>query len=394
MHLRQSASELRVNSGTLYLRGVGRCARIAFAMKLHRYLTALCLAAPMCLAESADVDADYEEDYGDDYEEVADRTYTKEEVAAAVKKFAELLTRMNTVLQGVKDLATADAAAPIYVELEKKLHDDEIYTPLRNADPSDVMKLVRESRNVQKALYDVYFYGSAALAKAVGGDASDAVAPLPLTPEVQATLLASDEEEDSERIVFHIGDDEDDRKLSATGGPGFTRETAWVSSANSPNEAEFHAYTIVINKYDAETNLVKMVQKVEDSKVYKVLTVDFGKQGSKYRGDVWVDVSAGCKIYTPEQQQEALAKVTQYMREASQVVLSVQDKASADAAADRLLEMKVTLQNEELMEILSSMESEVVSRAMKEAVSEEEMDAASKRIRENNFYGSEKLKAL
>ena len=386
MRMRQSAS--------LYLRGVGRCARIAFAMKQHRYLTALCLAAPMCLAETADVDADYEEDYGDDYEEVADRTYTKEEVDAAVKKFAELLTRMNTVLQGVKDLATADAAAPIYVELEKKLHDDEIYPPLRNADPSDILKLVTESRNLQKALYDVYFYGSAALAKAVGGDASDAVAPQPLTPEVQATLLASDDEEDSDRIVFHLGDDEDERKLSVTGGPGFTRETAWVSSAKSSNEADFHAYTIVIDKYDADTNLVKKVQKVEGSKVYKVLTVDFGKQGRKYRGDVWVDVSAGCKIYTPEQQQEALAKVTQYMREISQIAMSVQDKASADAAADRLLELKKTVQNEELMDILSGMDAEVVSRAMKEAVSEEEMNAASKRIRENNFYGSEKLKGL
>lgn len=363
-------------------------------MKQHRYLTALCLAAPMCLAETADVDADYEDDYGDDYEEVADRTYTNEEVAVAVKKFTELLTRMNTVLQGVKDLATADAAAPIYVELEKKLHDDEIYTPLRKADPTDLMKLVTESRNLQKALYDVYFYGSAALAKAVGGDASDAVAPQPLTPEVQATLLASDDEEDSWQGVYFVGEDEDERKLSVTGGPGFTRETAWVSSAKSPNEADFHAYTIVINKYDAETNLVKKVQKVEDSKVYKVLTVDFGKQGGKYRGDVWVDVSAGCKIYTPEQQQEALAKVTQYMREASRIALSVQDKASADAAADRLLEMKITVQNEELREILSSMEADVVAQAMMEAVSEEEMNAAAKRIRENNYYGSEKLKEL
>lgn len=363
------------------------------AMRMHRYLATLCLAAPMCLAETAEVDADYEEDYGDDYEEAADRTYTPEEVAAAMQKFAEILGSMNATLREVKDLASADAAAPIYEELEKKLEGEEIQYALRNADYSAVMELVTESRKFQKSLYDVYFYGSVALAKAVGGDASDAVEPQPLTPEVQATLLASEEEE-SGRVIVHMGLDEEEGELSVAGGPGFTRETAWVSSARRANTAQFHAYTIVSNKYAAEVNVVNMVQRVEESKVYKVLTVDFGKDGAKYRGDVWVDVSAGCKIYTPEQQLEALEKLLQHMRTVAQAVMSVEDKASADAAAEMMKETKNELQTEALMEIISSMDAEVVSKAMKDAVSEKEIDAAIERIRENDYYGSEKLKSM
>ena len=97
---------------------------------------------------------------------------------------------------------------------------------------------------------------------------------------------------------------------------------------------------------------------------------------------------------TPEQQQEALEKLLQHMRTVAQAVMSVEDKASADAAAEMMKETKNVIQNEALMEIISSMDAEVVSKAMKDAVSEKEIDATIKRIRENDYYGSEKLKSM
>lgn len=361
-------------------------------MKVHSFLATLCLAAPLCLAEPADVDADYEEDYGEDYEEPSERTYTAEEKAAAEQKFAELLRGMNTALQGVKDKATADAAAPIYAEHEEHLMEDEVLRALSGVDiPADVYELLRQRSELQAALKETYYYGSAALAEAVSGDAEDALTPQPLTPEIQAALL-EDENEDNVRVDFESSSDGEE-STTLSGGPGFTRETAWVSSATNSASARF-SQMLLLDKYSNISSSAGMKQVIEADKVYYVFTLDFVVDGVKYRGDVWVDVSSGVKIYTPEQQQAALERAVAVVREAADILRGIQDKATADAAAERLPELRQSL-DEETREILNSMDHKTVFKALEAAgLSDEEMKAHQKRLKDNDFYGSEKLKSF
>ena len=138
-----------------------------------------------------------------------------------------------------------------------------------------------------------------------------------------------------------------------------------------------------------------MKRVIEADKVYYVYTLDFVVDGVKYRGDVWVDVSSGVKIYTPEQQQAALERAVAVVREAADILKGIHDKATADAAAERLTELRQSF-NGETREILNSMDHKTVIEAIEAAatLSDEEMKAHQKRLKDNDFYGSEKLKSL
>ncbi len=382
-------------------------------MRIHRYLAALSLAAPLCLADTTDAEAiaveavdaadtesayeeDYDEDYGEDYEEPSDRVYTEAEMEAALQKFAELNNKMAELLRGVHDRATADAAAPAYTALEKELHADELDRALQQLTEkkgySVLVEHLRVGSETEEKLEEAFYYGSTALAKAVSGDATDALQPVPLTPEVQTALLRSDEE--TERFVgimdgVKISDD----KIS--GGPGFTRETAWVCTAENRREASVMAQMIIFRRYEGSVNMVDSKDVSEDGHVYKVFTADFVHEDIKYRGDVWVDITSGCKAYTPEQQQATLDKITGSIRELSAIVAGIKDKATADAAAERIPELIQVLMNPGDYDILLSMDQEKVQEAVKAASPpKDEQRAITERLRENDYYGSEKLKEV
>ena len=382
---------------------------MSLAMRIRHYLTTLCLAAPLCLAETADTDSDYdtesvaaaeieyEEDYGEDYEEEEDRTYTEEEMEAALKTFTELNVKMAEVLKGVKDLATADAAAPAYVALEKELEDEKLANILmaimQKKGYSVLMEGISARRKSADELQKVFFYGSVALAEAITGDASDAMAPQPMTDEVRQAIIQNMDNEDDEMKVVYIGLS-GDSNLVESGGPGFTRETAWVSSAKDRSTADFHTGLIISRKYE-ECNIADKKEVKHEGHVYLVVTADFVHENVKYRADVWVDVTAGYKTYTPEQQQAALEKLAATLQEISDILRGIKDKATADAAAEKLSELYKSCTSPELSDILMSMNREDVKNALKASTpSEEEMEAIRRRLKENDYYGSEKLKEL
>lgn len=379
-------------------------------MRIHRYLAALCLAAPLCAADTADAEAvavemvdtepayedEYDEDYGEDYEEPSDRVYTEAEMEAALQKFAELNNKMAELLNGVNDRASADAAAPAYTALEKELHEDELDRALQQLAEKKGYSVLVEHLSVgsetEKKLEEAYYYGSTALAKAVSGDASDALQPVPLTPEVQAALLSS-EEPNERHVIIMNGVKASDEKVS--GGPGFSRETAWVCAAENRREASFMAQMILMRRYEGSVSIANSKEVSEDGHVYQVFTADFVHEETKYRGDVWVDITSGCKAYTPEQQQAVLDKITGSIREVSAIVAGIKDKATADAAAERLPELIQVLMNPGDHDILLSIDEEKVQEAIKAASpSKEEQRAIKERIIENDYYGSEKLKKI
>lgn len=399
-------------------------------MKMHRFLATLFLAAPLCLADTtdtdanADLEADYEEegrqpakapvvvvaqeadleddyeeeDYGEDYEEPGERTYTEAEIDTELQKLSAHFQKRADLLDSVKDLATADAAAEAYgadSDSEMGMQTMRILSQLHETNADKARMFITSLPNIPEkitALQKVYFYGSKALAKAVTGSEEAALKPQPITPEVQAAL--------AEEIQAEAEEDEDDeftlndQEITLTGGPGLTRETAWVSSASDSESALIHAHHIAVMKIPGRVNPVKASQQVVDGKVYRCISIEVVRDDTKYLAEVWVDVSAGCKAYSPEQQKAVLDKLCDSIRKASELMRAVKDKASADAFADYMKSREQLVTDEE-REILRSIDDDKILECTQDLIpSSQEQQELKKKFIENNYYGSEKLKEL
>lgn len=375
-------------------------------MKMHRFLATLFLAAPLCLADTtdtdanADLEADYEEeDYGEDYEEPGERTYTEAEIDTELQKLLAHYQKKADLLDTVKDLATADAAAEAYgadSDPEMGMQTMRILSQLHETNADKARMFITSLPNIPEkitALQKVYFYGSKALAKAVTGSEEAALKPQPITPEVQAALAeeiqaAAEEDEDDEFTL-------NDQEITLTGGPGLTRETAWVSSASDSESALIHAHHIAVMKIPGRVNPVKASQQVVDGKVYRCISIEVVRDDTKYLAEVWVDVSAGCKAYSPEQQKAVLDKLCDSIRKASELMRAVKDKASADAFADYMKSREQLGLTDEEREILSSIDDDKIRECTQDLIpSSQEQQELKKKFIENNYYGSEKLKEL
>lgn len=375
-------------------------------MKMHRFLATLFLAAPLCLADTtdtdanADLEADYEEeDYGEDYEEPGERTYTEAEIDTELQKLSAHYQKKADLLDTVKDLATADAAAEAYgadSDPEMGMQTMRILSQLHETNADKARMFITSLPNIPEkitALQKVYFYGSKALAKAVTGSEEAALKPQPITPEVQAALAeeiqaAAEEDEDDEFTL-------NDQEITLTGGPGLTRETAWVSSATDSESALIHAHHIAVMKIPGRVNPVKASQQVVDGKVYRCISIEVVRDDTKYLAEVWVDVSAGCKAYSPEQQKAVLDKLCDSIRKASELMRAVKDKASADAFADYMKSREQLGLTDEEREILSSIDDDKIRECTQDLIpSSQEQQELKKKFIENNYYGSEKLKEL
>lgn len=375
-------------------------------MKMHRFLATLFLAAPLCLADTtdtdanADLEADYEEeDYGEDYEDPGERTYTEAEIDTELQKLSAHFQKRADLLDTVKDLATADAAAEAYgadSDPEMGMQTMRILSQLHETNADKARMFITSLPNIPEkitALQKVYFYGSKALAKAVTGSEEAALKPQPITPEVQAALAeeiqaAAKEDEDDEFTL-------NDQEITLTGGPGLTRETAWVSSASDSESALIHAHHIAVMKIPGRVNPVKASQQVVDGKVYRCISIEVVRDDTKYLAEVWVDVSAGCKAYSPEQQKAVLDKLCDSIRKASELMRAVKDKASADAFADYMKSREQLGLTDEEREILSSIDDDKIRECTQDLIpSSQEQQELKKKFIENNYYGSEKLKEL
>lgn len=375
-------------------------------MKMHRFLATLFLAAPLCLADTtdtdanADLEADYEEeDYGEDYEDPGERTYTEAEIDTELQKLSAHFQKRADLLDTVKDLATADAAAEAYgadFDPEMGMQTMRILSQLHETNADKARMFITSLPNIPEkitALQKVYFYGSKALAKAVTGSEEAALKPQPITPEVQAALAeeiqaAAEEDEDDEFTL-------NDQEITLTGGPGLTRETAWVSSASDSESALIHAHHIAVMKIPGRVNPVKASQQVVDGKVYRCISIEVVRDDTKYLAEVWVDVSAGCKAYSPEQQKAVLDKLCDSIRKASELMRAVKDKASADAFADYMKSREQLGLTDEEREILSSIDDDKIRECTQDLIpSSQEQQELKKKFIENNYYGSEKLKEL
>ncbi len=249
--------------------------------------------------------------------------WADEAADAVMRQQIELLRSICTKEQ-------ADAAAPILAEFEVPEHASD-----------DMMMQYQEACSA----IPYHFFGSAALASAMG-DCEEHVKqsiilPSPTTPQIMAEL--------EERMRRSFALLPPGRRAGVSGGPGLTRETAWVCTAPRPQEPEqcdLHCYfapECLIG--GSRVPLVSQKEQRIDGKLYLISTIALFHRGQRHEITVWADVTA-CPVFTKDEEdkyalnkEEEDAAYFARMQQRSAILQSIHDRSSADAASDALIDI-------------------------------------------------------
>lgn len=234
--------------------------------------------------------------------------------------WAEYATNTCQRLQGVKDKASADAAARAIIAAKKKFE---------NKYKSGTIGLYgrekAELESWEEKLRKEYFFGSEALAAALDAPAEEALIPSP----VPAGLIAGMEAAARQKT----GRDE-----SISQGCGFTRETAWVVDIEDTRRsfmvASALAFDTVGPVYSASHR-----EELGDSTRYMVFTLTLLREGKKYIVEQWCDITATGKVYPPHKRERARQEIAARAKEAYDLLLSIWDEETADDFGGDLLDI-------------------------------------------------------
>ena len=259
----------------------------------------------------------------------------------------EAYAALNTIcighLEKVTDRASADAAAK-NIKAARKKHriDGRDFTSER-----DTLQSMSEKLSKQ------YFHGSAALAEELGYPQDDAIIPTPLTDtimtQLQEKLVANlckpfQWKEAYQRLARQEGFNEEllvklpeNQAEILSGGPGFTRETAWMVDTEDERKAQFTAsqiaFTALGPMYKAEHR-----KELTDTRRYMVFTLEVIRDGQKYVVEQWCDTTATGKVYSPAKRERARKKIQEKARELYEALLSICDEETAEDFGEDVLE--------------------------------------------------------
>lgn len=352
----------------------------------------------------------------------ADSTGSKEVQQPAadniVASFVEALCSAYELLESITDKATADAAADEVAQRMAYLQDCTIavqYVPEETIAP-----LLDASGMTPERLDGIYdriiansFYGSTALATALGREPSAAMPKEAASAELLNTL--------SKELMQNpaVGD------VCLAGGPGLSVETAWVLSTDPSKLSAIDAIIGAIPEAEIED---RKLEKTEDGRAYGLFTLLVPRDGKAYRVQMWFDatqllltqqtahadqqhpqqpeltpttpVQPGyvnephpqeMHQYTPEQKAECAREYAESLAQQVRIYSSVVDKASADAAVAPLKELELRM--DALNTILAYVSPQELAAAVEKAgVAPTALKEQSLRLIEANFFGSESLK--
>ena len=376
---------------------------------------------------AADEDEEDEADYEEDYEEEADIVYTEEQKTEAMTKLKEFVESSTNAARGVNSRETADAAVALLQETTKGVQ--EITPVLRSLDQNEVMTIIYSGREQMEKeinrLIQENFYGSEALAKELVGSAAMARPAKPLPDELKEQFIDMDgkstplppvvvleEGEDGSVRIVEQGDDEDEEEeeeeLNVSGGPGFTQETAWVLEASDNEKLKGRPAEDYISFIDAKLNLEAIVDSGYDfanhqletvyanGKVYCHLTADLlpEEEGAdRYVFEQWLDITAYSVFTSQEEATKHAEESMKLLTDSMKVLLTVKDKASADAAAAQLsaIAAKITPKHAAAMQALST--EQKIALAEKNGIDPMGDAERISKVVSEKFYGSDKLKA-
>ncbi|MBE6418211.1 MAG: hypothetical protein E7033_07080 [Akkermansiaceae bacterium] len=241
-----------------------------------------------------------------------------------------LIQQQIELMHGISNKEQADVAAPLLAGFEL---------------PDNASDTAIEGYQAACDALPYHYYGSAQLAIAMGVDEEDAAQcaqlPVPVTPQISAEL--------AERMQRSFALLPPSIRKGVSGGPGFTRETAWVCTAPRPADTEFEDKSTFFcpEALLGNSTLISQESKEIEGKHYVGSTIAVFHRGQKYEITVWLDTTAA-PVYTEDLAEygpsaEELDTATLCCNQRKLAILQgVKDRAAADAAADELEDLSAT----------------------------------------------------
>lgn len=294
--------------------------------------------------------------------------------------FAQRQQQRTAILRSVQNKEDADAAADTLADLCSDAHMHDLPEPTLEACKSYINEYMAEEDRLEAARY----YGSTLLAQFLN-DPLGVYEPQKLTPAaaaeiehiIRAALQASP-------CVAH---------RSLTGGPGFTKETAWVIPAEAVRGGDDNFWELDLTKniFVPDSRFEFALDNTDrfgflNGRLYRAKKVCALLHGKLYHYEMWLDFTDGHVVPTTQEFEAELQQCIANREKKLQVLESVHDKASADAAAEFLREWE-DAPYPPLMPFGTSDQTLNALFAVDVAFAESE-------ICDNNCYGSSALKIL
>ena len=247
----------------------------------------------------------------------------------------EYENRFWQVLEQVNDKESADAAA------QKLLH-------LPHADVAEKALLPQwwTDGNESAPLVKACFYGSAALAEALGFPAEDSIIPSPLAPGIvsmiQMDMLRSltkpipESRKKAEKLLAQgkgLSPDvlmtlPNEVASSISGGCGFTPESAWGIAADDFRKCQFTATQLILYAFPCQTRAEQRME-FRGNKRFLVYTVSLLRGEKKYEVEQWFDISAIAPVYPETMRKQAANDLHELASELHSALFCIWDEESA-----------------------------------------------------------------
>lgn len=365
-------------------------------MKHTPIYTTLLLAMPLCNAQEAPTAAVTPETPS-----IVESTETVEQ------NLVNAIIPLLKDLEAVNDNASADAIAIRMVEFDHlyeaalmndNFDSDAFETLLNNAGfATDYVE--KQYRRLRKQ----NFYGSDTLRALLEGPGIEQEPGSNETGD-EETEYETPSDEIKEEIGREFSKAVAEKGLAVSGGPGLTMGTAWVMTSGTaddvhlqydilsclPNwKSEYQYFTIGEQEgcvYDAQAGHITYKDKTYALTIYFDISKYWDNRRAEYEDDFSADTPA--KTYTPEEQQAVITECVGIIKEVLNILKSVHDKDSADAAAEALKPLRARAEG--LKDIMQYADDEIFEQ-LDEAFMMEAEDIVNTLI-EKNFYGSEALR--
>ena len=326
-----------------------------------------------------------------------------ETVETSEQTLINLIIPLLRDLEAVNDKTTADAIAARMAEFE---HLYEVALMSDNFD-DDVFEDLLENSGITEEymekqfnrLREQDFYGSEAMKTLIDdpGEERNLGAEEEISAETPSVELLEEIGREFSKAVAEKG-------LAVSGGPGLTMGTAWVMTSGTaddvhlqydilsclPNwKSEYQYFTIGEQEgcvYDAQAGHITYKDKTYALTIYFDISKYWDNRRAEYEDDFSADTPA--KTYTSEEQQAAITECVGIIKEVLNILKSVHDKDSADAAAEALKPLRARAEG--LKDIMQYADDEIFEQ-LDEAFMMEAEDIVNTLI-EKNFYGSEALR--
>lgn len=291
--------------------------------------------------------------------------------ALSADETADALVRQQIeVLRGINTKEEADEAAPLLAGFEL---------------PDNASDTAIEGYQAACDALPYHYYGSAKLAIAMGVDEEEAARstqlPVPVTPQILAEL--------AERMQRSFALLPPSIRKGVSGGPGFTRDSAWVCTAPRPEDTEYEDKSTFFCQealLGASTLICQEPKEIE-GKCYVVSTIAVFHRGKKHEITVWLDTTAAPVCSEEEFAEccpsaEELDTATVCCNQRKLAILQgVKDRATADAAADELEDLGAAAHSTTASEQILDACEPIYERCY----------AERERLAQQRYYGSTQL---